>query len=62
MNLEDEVVKIQRSLGRIEGRLEALPNLVERVSRLEHWHTWLKALWTALAAAFAYMFRGIHAR
>ena len=46
-----------RALGRIEGKLIEIRKLSERVSRLEHWHSWLKGGWAALAAAFGYLVR-----
>ena len=48
---------IMRALGRIEGELIEIRKLSERVSRLEHWHSWLKGGWAALAAAFGYLVR-----
>ena len=62
MNIETEIVEIHRSLGRIEGRLEGIPSLSERVSTLEQWQSWLKGGWAVLAAGFAYVFRGIYAK
>ena len=50
MNLEDEILKISRSVSRIEGRFDAMPNIVERVSRLEQWQSWLKGGWVFLLA------------
>ena len=48
---------IMRALGRIEGELVEIRKLSERVSRIEHWHAWLKGGWAALAAGFAYILR-----
>jgi hypothetical protein len=62
MNIEDEILRISRSVSRIEGRLESLPGLSERVSKLEHWHAWLKGGWAFLVAVFAYLFRGTYAK
>ena len=62
MNIETEIVEIHRSLGRIEGRMDASQNISERVSALERWQSWLKGGWAVLAAAFAYMFKGIYAK
>jgi hypothetical protein len=47
---------IQRTLGRIEGRLDELCKLAERVRQLEAWQWWLKGGWAALAAGYAYLF------
>jgi len=49
--------EILRSLGRIEGELVEIRRLNARVSRLEIWQSWLKGLWAALAAAWAYLIR-----
>ena len=49
--------EILRSLGRIEGELVEIRRLNARVSRLEIWQSWLKGLWAALAAAWAYIAR-----
>ncbi len=62
MNIETEIVEIHRSLGRIEGRLDAIQNISERVSTLEQWQSWLKGGLAVLAGAFAYVFKGIYAK
>jgi hypothetical protein len=46
------------AIGRIEGKLEAYATLSQRVSNLERWQAWLKGGWAALAAMFAWLFRG----
>ena len=49
--------EILRSLGRIEGELVEIRKLSARVGRLELCQSWLKGLWAALAAAWAYRTR-----
>ena len=49
--------EILRSLGRIEGELVEIRKLSARVGRLELCQSWLKGLWAALAAAWAYRIR-----
>jgi hypothetical protein len=51
----DILNEILRSLGRIEGQMDELRKLSERVSYLEIWQAWLKGGWAALAAAYAYV-------
>ena len=53
MNLENEILGIRTSLGRIEGRMDEIGKLSERVSTLEQSQAWLKGAWTVLAAACA---------
>jgi hypothetical protein len=55
MNIEDQILEILRSLGRIEGQLEGVPGLFVRVSAIEQMHSWLKGAWAVLVAAFAYL-------
>ena len=55
MNSRDEILI---AIGRIEGKLEAYATLSQRVSSLERWQAWLKGGWAALAAMFAWLFRG----
>jgi hypothetical protein len=38
--------------------LSGIQKLFERVSKLEHWQSWLKGGWAFLAAASAYLFAG----
>jgi hypothetical protein len=49
----DRIDEIYRAVGRIEGRLEEICKLPERVSKLEIWQSWLKGVWAVLAAAIA---------
>ena len=49
--------EILRSLGRIEGELVEIRKLSVRVGRLEVCQSWLKGLWAAVAAAWAYRIR-----
>lgn len=54
MNSDDEIL---RSLGRIEGRLDGIEKLFERVRKLEMWQSWLKGAWAALMVAWGYLCR-----
>ena len=60
VDLHNQIMEILRAVGRIEGRLDGINKLSERVSRLEMWQSWLKGGWTAIAAAYAYLCRTIH--
>jgi hypothetical protein len=42
--------EILRALGRIEGQLNEILKLNERVSKLEVWQSWLKGAWAAVTA------------
>lgn len=55
MNTTDEILL---AVGRIEGKLEAYASLSQRVGTLERWQAWLKGGWAAMAAMFAWLFRG----
>ena len=46
--------RVLLAIGRIEGHMSVVN---ERVKKLEYRQNWLKALWTALAGAYAYLFR-----
>ena len=46
--------KVLLAIGRIEGQMSFVN---KRVAKLEHRQNWLKGLWTALAGAYAYLFR-----
>jgi hypothetical protein len=59
MNIYNEIL---RSLGRIEGELVEIRKLYERVSILGQWQSWLKGGWAILAAAYAFMFKGIYGK
>jgi hypothetical protein len=59
MDKDDEIL---RALGRIEGRLEGIQKLSERVSILEQWQSWLKGAWAMLVAGYALLFRGIYGK
>ncbi|HYR88987.1 MAG TPA: hypothetical protein VE422_33240 [Terriglobia bacterium] len=56
----DILNEILRSLGRIEGELNGIGKLPERVSRLEQTQSWLKGGWAVLAAACTYLCKGIY--
>ncbi len=58
----DMTYEILRALGRIEGRMIEIGKLSERVSALEQMQSWLKGGWTILAAASAYLFRGVYGK
>ena len=62
MNIEEEILKISRSVSRIEGRFDAMQNIPERVSRLEQWQSWLKGGWVFLLAVFGYAARAIYGK
>ena len=49
--------EIMRSLGRIEGQLQEICKLPERVHRLEQCQARLKGAWAALAAALAALWK-----
>ena len=49
--------KVLLAIGRIEGQMSFVNKVNERLTKLEHWQNWLKGLWTALAGAYAYLFR-----
>ena len=53
MDIEANILKILRSLGRIEGELREIRKLSQRVSRIEQWMFYLKGAFAALAAACA---------
>ena len=55
MNTRDEILI---AIGRIEGKLEVLESLSQRVSALERWQPWLKSAWAATTAICAWLFRG----
>jgi hypothetical protein len=56
----DILNEILRTLGCIEGELIEIRKLSERVSRLEQMQSWLKGGWAVLAAASAYLCKGIY--
>jgi hypothetical protein len=49
--------EILRAVGRIEGRLDGIQKLSERVTQLEAWQSWIKGAWAALAAGYAYLLK-----
>jgi hypothetical protein len=53
----DRIDQILLIVGRIEGRLEAMQKLPERVSTLEMWQNWLKGAWAALVGGYLYLCR-----
>ena len=59
MNILNEILK---TLGCIEGELKEIRKLSARVSRLEQMQCWLKGGWAVLAAASAYLCKGIYAK
>ena len=57
MAADDDIKEVLRALGRVEGQLIEIHRISERVNKLELWQSWLKGLWAALAAGYAWMFR-----
>ena len=55
--IRQELSEMNRSLGRIEGRLDGLKNLDARVSGLEGWRKWMSGAQAVLLAMFAWMFK-----
>jgi len=55
MDSDNEVLRV---LVRIEDRLNEFGKLSERVSKLEHWQSWLRGAWAALAGAWAWFWSG----
>jgi hypothetical protein len=49
----DVLNEIHRAVGRMEGRMNEICKLSERVSKLEQCVSWLKGGWAVLAGAFA---------
>ena len=62
MSNGNELLEILRSLGRIERELDEIRKLSEWVSILEQWQLWLNGGWVILAAAYAYIFKGLYAK
>ncbi len=58
----DKYDEIMRTLGRIEGRLDHLTGVPDRVSKLEQWQAWLKGGWAVLAAALSYVLKAGYGR
>ena len=59
METMDEIL---RAVGRIEGQLEEIRSLSERVSSLEIWQAWLKGGWAFLVAALGYVCRNAYSK
>jgi hypothetical protein len=62
----DPLNEIQRALGRIEGRIERVEGgineireISERVRALEIWQYWLRGGWAALVAVHLYLCRQV---
>ena len=55
--IHKELSDINRSLGRIEGRLEGFETLPERVGKLEGWRKWMMGAQAAVLAVFAVFIR-----
>jgi hypothetical protein len=51
--------EILRVLGQIEGKIDGLQKVAERVAKLEMWLSWLRGAW-AVVAAYLYLCRTIH--
>ncbi len=52
-----ELLDINRSLGRIEGSLETLVDLPDRMRALEGWRKWILGFQAAIAAAWVMLFQ-----
>jgi len=59
MAATDRLDEVLSRLGRIEGKLDGIATLPARVAQLELWQAWLKGGWTALVAAWLYLFRKV---
>jgi hypothetical protein len=57
MERSDDIQKILRALGRIEGQLVGFNRLAERVRLLEIWQSWLRGAWAVLVGAWVYVCR-----
>jgi hypothetical protein len=53
---------LARTLGRIEGKLQALEPLPQRVAKLERSESWHKGIWVALFGMFGWVLRLAHGR
>ena len=62
MDIEANILKIVRSVSRMEGELCEIRKLSQRVSRLEQWMFYLKGAWAALAAACACLWKIVWVR
>ena len=51
------IEEILVALGRIEGELVEIRKISVRVNRLEVTLGWVKGVWAAMAAAWAYLYR-----
>jgi len=52
--------EILRALGQIEGKIDGLQKLAERVATLEMWMWWLRGVWAALAAVYCVLPASVH--
>jgi hypothetical protein len=52
--------EILRVLGQIEGKIDGLQKLAERVATLELWQSWLRGVWAGLAAVYLYLYKTTH--
>ena len=57
MDRGEDIRKILRALGRIEGQLVGINRLAERVRVLEIWQSWLRGAWAVMVGAWVYMCR-----
>jgi hypothetical protein len=62
MDIEANVLKIVRSVSRMEGEIREIRKLSQRVSHLEQWMFYLKGAWGVLAAACAGLCRLVWVR
>jgi hypothetical protein len=61
-DLYEHILRIEHTLGYMQGELVEIRKLSERVAMLEQWQSWLKGAWAILAIGFAYVYRGIYQR
>jgi len=57
--LLEAVGMLQRVVGRIEGKMQEIPDLSRRVSSLETWQNWLKGGWAAVVVMYFHAWRGL---
>ena len=58
----DRIDMLLRAVGRIEGKLEEIPDLSHRVSSLEMWQWCLKGAWGAVLGMYVYAWRALGGR
>ena len=53
------LIDILRTLGRIEGQVQHIPKLSDRVAQVEMWQSWQKGAWAVLMVVLAYLFKQV---